>query len=101
MTKLRPLQLNVPEPECRPGDTPDFSGVPIPKAGVVRRPEIDVAAEEIHDLAYSIIRVMNREGEAVGPWAGMLTDEQALEGLRDMMRVRAYDARMLMAQRQG
>ena len=43
MTKLRPLQLNVPEPECRPGDTPDFSGVPIPKAGVVRRPEIDVA----------------------------------------------------------
>ena len=101
MTKLRPLQLNVPEPECRPGDTPDFSGVPIPKAGVVRRPEIDVAAEEIHDLAYSIIRVMNREGEAVGPWAGMLTDEQAVEGLRDMMRVRAYDARMLMAQRQG
>ncbi|HOP18628.1 MAG TPA: thiamine pyrophosphate-dependent dehydrogenase E1 component subunit alpha, partial [Amphiplicatus sp.] len=49
----------------------------------------------------SIIRVMNREGEAVGPWAGMLTDEQAVEGLRDMMRVRAYDARMLMAQRQG
>ena len=32
------------------------------------------------DLAYSIIRVLNREGEAVGPWAGTLTDEELAEG---------------------
>ena len=49
----------------------------------------------------SIIRVLNREGEAVGPWAGLLTDEELLEGLRHMMTLRAFDARMLMAQRQG
>jgi 2-oxoisovalerate dehydrogenase E1 component alpha subunit len=101
MAKQRPLELYVPEPECRPGDTPDFSGVPIPKAGSVRRPTIDAAPEDMHDLAYSIIRVLNREGEAVGPWAGALSKDKALDGLRDMMRVRAYDARMLMAQRQG
>ncbi len=101
MTKHKPVELYVPEPEFRPGDTPDFSGVPIPKAGAVSKPKIDVAAEDIHDLAYSIIRVLNREGDAVGPWAGELSNEQALDGLRDMMRVRAYDARMLMAQRQG
>lgn len=101
MTKYRPLQLHVPEPEFRPGDTPDFSGVNIPQAGSVRRPEVDVSAEDIHDLAYSIIRVLNREGDAVGPWAENLKDEKLVEGLRDMMRVRAYDARMLMAQRQG
>jgi 2-oxoisovalerate dehydrogenase E1 component alpha subunit len=101
MAKRRPLELYVPEPECRPGDTPDFSGVPIPKAGSVPRPPVDVAAADIHDLAYSIIRVLNRDGEAVGPWADDLSVEAKLAGLRDMMRVRAYDARMLMAQRQG
>ena len=101
MSKPAPLSLYVPEPEFRPGDSPDFSGVKIPKAGVVRRPEIAASADEFHDLAYSIIRVMNRDGDAVGPWAGLLTNDQAIEGLRNMLTVRAYDARMLMAQRQG
>jgi 2-oxoisovalerate dehydrogenase E1 component alpha subunit len=27
--------------------------------------------EAMRDLAYSIIRVLNRDGEAVGPWAGL------------------------------
>ncbi|MEL7485708.1 MAG: 3-methyl-2-oxobutanoate dehydrogenase (2-methylpropanoyl-transferring) subunit alpha [Pseudomonadota bacterium] len=97
----RPLSLHVPEPEFRPGDTPDFSDVPIPSAGSVRKPPIDVDAEDIHDLSYSIIRVLNRDGEAVGPWADELSNDEALEGLRNMMTVRAYDARMMMAQRQG
>lgn len=101
MSDDKPLSLHVPEPEFRPGDEPDFSDVPIPKAGSVHRPPIDVEPEDIHDLAYSIIRVLNREGEAVGPWAEMLTDEQLKQGLEDMLRVRAFDARMLMAQRQG
>lgn len=95
------LSLHVPEPEVRPGDTPDFSDVEITEAGSVRRPMENVEADEIHDLAYSIIRVMNRKGEAVGPWADMLDDDALIDGLRDMMTVRAFDARMLMAQRQG
>ena len=101
MSDQQPLSLQVPEPEVRPGGKPDFSGVNIPRAGTVRRPEVDVAPAEIRDLGYTIIRVLNRDGEAVGPWAGMLSDEQALQGLRDMMKVRSFDARMLMAQRQG
>jgi 2-oxoisovalerate dehydrogenase E1 component alpha subunit len=95
------LRLHVPEPEVRPGGTPDFSNVVIPKAGSVRRPEVDAEPESIRDLAYSIIRVLNREGEAVGPWAGLLGDEELREGLRHMMTLRAFDARMQMAQRQG
>src|SRR6201993_4087488 len=95
------LSFHVPAPAVRPGGTPDFSDVEISPAGEVRRPEVDVAAEEIRDLAYSIIRVLNREGEAVGPWAGQLSAEELLEGLRHMMTLRAFDARMLMAQRQG
>ncbi|MCA0275586.1 MAG: 3-methyl-2-oxobutanoate dehydrogenase (2-methylpropanoyl-transferring) subunit alpha [Proteobacteria bacterium] len=96
-----PLKFHVPEPEVRPGGTPDFSNVPIPKAGSVDRPPVDVDPRTIRDLAYSIIRVLNREGDAVGPWAGTLTDEEQLEGLRHMMTLRTFDARMQMAQRQG
>jgi 2-oxoisovalerate dehydrogenase E1 component alpha subunit len=95
------LSFHVPAPAVRPGGTPDFSDVKIPPAGEVRRPEVDVAPEAIRDLAYSIIRVLNRNGEAVGPWAGLLGNEELLEGLRHMMTLRAFDARMQMAQRQG
>ena len=101
MNDYAPLALHVPEPAVRPGDTPDFSNVRIPEAGSVARPEVDADPEAIRDLAFSIIRVLNRDGEAVGPWAGLLSDEELLKGLRDMMTLRAFDARMLMAQRQG
>ena len=101
MAEPKPLSFFVPEPAVRPGGTPDFSDVAIPKAGSVRRPEVDVDPEQIRDLAYSIIRVLNRNGEAVGPWAGLLSDAELLEGLRHMMSLRAFDARMQMAQRQG
>src|SRR5271165_1176255 len=101
MTDYGPLRLHVPEPAVRPGDTPDFSSVRIPEAGSVARPEVDADPESIRDLAYSIIRVLNRDGEAVGPWSGLLSDDALLSGLRDMMMLRAFDARMQMAQRQG
>ena len=95
------LSLYVPEPAVRPGGTPRFADLAIPEAGTVRRPPVDTPAEDIRDLAYTIIRVLDGDGQAVGPWAGLLTEEQKLEGLRHMMRLRAFDARMLMAQRQG
>src|SRR6476661_2168925 len=101
MAGYAPLTLHVPEPAVRPGDNPDFSSVRIPRAGSVARPPVDADPEAMRDLAYSIIRVLNRDGEAVGPWAGLLSDEALLAGLRDMMTLRAFDARMLMAQRQG
>jgi 2-oxoisovalerate dehydrogenase E1 component alpha subunit len=101
MATEAPLSLHVPEPEVRPGGKPDFSDVKIAAAGAVRRPEIDAKPEDIRDLAYSIIRVLNRKGEAVGPWAGLLSDDDLKAGLRHMMTLRAFDARMLIAQRQG
>ncbi len=101
MADPEPLRFYVPEPAVRPGDQPDFSNVKIAEAGSVARPPIDVDPESIRSHAYSIVRVLNRRGEAVGPWAGLLSDEQLLEGLHDMLVLRAFDARMLMAQRQG
>ncbi|TIP98831.1 MAG: 3-methyl-2-oxobutanoate dehydrogenase (2-methylpropanoyl-transferring) subunit alpha, partial [Mesorhizobium sp.] len=82
---------HVPEPEVRPGGTPDFSNVTIAKAGSVPRPEIEVDPRDIRDMAFSIIRVLNRAGEAVGPWAGLLSDDELLEGLRHMMTLRSFD----------
>ena len=95
MPERVPLSFHVPEPAVRPGGAPDFSDVTVPSAGSVRRPEVDADPESIRDLAYTIIRVLNRESEAVGPWAGSLTDDELQQGLRDMMTLRAFDARMV------
>lgn len=101
MPKTPPLSLSVPEPGCRPGDEPDFSDFIIPQAGVVPKPEIDAEPDSIRELAFSIIRVLNAEGEAVGPWAGTLSNSELIEGLRHMITLRTFDARMMNAQRQG
>lgn len=101
MSDYPPLSFRVPAPEIRPGDTPDFSGVTIPPAGTVRRPAVDSDPESVRDLGFTIIRVMSRDGDAVGEWVPDLDEESLLTGLRHMMRLRAFDARMLMAQRQG
>ena len=100
--EMPPLSLSVPEPEVRPGGQPDFSRVEIPAAGSVRRPPVDADPEEIRDLAFTIIRVLNRDGQAVGPWAEALdiTPDELKQGLRHMMTLRIYDARMMTAQRQ-
>ncbi len=97
----KPLSLNVPEPGCRPGDTPDFSDFEIPRAGAVSRPPVDAAADEIRDMAFSIVRVLNKEGEAIGDWAGSLSVQELRDGLRHMLTLRSFDTRMLTAQRQG
>ena len=101
MTSAPRLSLHVPEPTVRPGGKPDFSHVGIAEAGEVPRPPIDVNPSEIRDFAYTMIRVLDDNGEAVGAWAGALTPDDLRKGLRDMMLTRAFDARMLLSQRQG
>ncbi len=96
-----PLQLRIPEPLARPGEKPAFRDLHIDRAGEVRRPPVDVAPADIVDLGDDMIRVLNVHGDAVGPWAGILTPGELRDGLRDMLTVRAFDARMLRAHRQG
>ncbi len=95
-----PLRLHVPEPSARPGQETDFSYVRLARAGQVRRPPIDVAPADTGDLANTLVRVLDDDGRAVGPWAGQLEVEQLKRGLLAMLKTRAYDARMLIAQRQ-
>ena len=95
------LSLHVPEPEARPGDEVDFSHIEIPAAGSAGRPDIAAAAADTRDLVYSLVRVLDDEGAAVGPWDPRLDADTLRRMLRDMMLVRTYDDRMYRAQRQG
>ena len=95
------LSLHVPEPEARPGDAIDFSHIQIPAAGSVRRPDPSAPASETHELVYTLVRVLDEEGRAVGPWDPKLDADTLRRMLRDMMMVRVYDDRMYRAQRQG
>ncbi|HEY6354656.1 MAG TPA: thiamine pyrophosphate-dependent enzyme, partial [Burkholderiaceae bacterium] len=100
MTKRAPLRLYVPEPTGRPGRETDFSYLHLSPAGVVRRPSVDVAPADTGDLAHSLVRVLDGDGRAVGPWAEPVDAQLLRRGLRAMMKTRIFDARMLNAQRQ-
>jgi len=97
----RALSLRIPEPRFRPGETADFSNLTIPEAGVTPRPEIDTEPKDMRELAYGLVRVLNKDGEAVGPWNPKVDVEALKRGLRTMMLTRVYDDRMYRAQRQG
>ena len=96
-----PNRLHIPAASSRPDDVPDFSHLDIPQAGTVVKPEINTEALAIKNLAHELIRVLDDEGNAVGPWAPELSSDQLRQGLRHMLHVRAYDERMFRAQRQG
>jgi 2-oxoisovalerate dehydrogenase E1 component alpha subunit len=95
------LTLHVPEPDARPGQEVDFSHIEISAAGSVRRPDSAAPAVETHELVYSLVRVLDEEGNAVGPWDPKLDPDTLRRMLRDMMMVRVFDDRMYRAQRQG
>ncbi|MDQ3074187.1 MAG: 3-methyl-2-oxobutanoate dehydrogenase (2-methylpropanoyl-transferring) subunit alpha [Pseudomonadota bacterium] len=95
------LALHVPEPAYRPGDTPDFSAVIVPAAGIAPRPDVAVAAVETHPLCTTLVRVLDDAGQAVGAWNPRLDPDTLRKMLRDMKTVRTFDDRMYRAQRQG
>jgi len=96
----QPLRLHVPEPTGRPGHPTDFSYLHLSRAGEVGRPPIEVAPVATGDLAYTLIRVLDDDGAAVGPWDPKASAELLRKGLLAMMKTRIFDARMLIAQRQ-
>jgi 2-oxoisovalerate dehydrogenase E1 component alpha subunit len=95
------LELHVPEPPFRPGDTPDFSSLKVPAAGSAPRPDTNVAAAETHPLTTALVRVLGEDNKAVGGWDPKLDPGTLRKMLRDMVTVRIFDDRMYRSQRQG
>jgi 2-oxoisovalerate dehydrogenase E1 component alpha subunit len=91
----------VPEPAFRPGDTPDFSSIEVPPAGAAPRPDISASPAMMTELTTSLVRVLDEQHQAVGPWDPKLDGDTLRKILRDMVTVRIFDDRMYRAQRQG
>lgn len=96
-----PLRLHVPEPKFRPGDAVDFADVDVPPAGSAPRPDSAAPADSFHELAFTLVRVLDEDGQAVGPWNPRLSPDVLRRMLRLMALTRAFDERMFRAQRQG
>jgi len=100
MDHSQALHLHVPEPTGRPGQKTDFSYLHLSPAGNVGRPSIDVAPSETAALATGLVRVLDDDGHAVGPWQPQIDAELMRRGLRIMLKTRIFDGRMVIAQRQ-
>ncbi len=98
---LKRSRLHLPRPPGRPGDAPDFSWLHISDAGATERPDTSCPASGMADLSTGLVRVLDEQHRAVGPWDPQLAPEQLREGLRLMVQVRAFDERMLQMQRMG
>ncbi|HEY4211233.1 MAG TPA: thiamine pyrophosphate-dependent enzyme [Steroidobacteraceae bacterium] len=94
-------RLHVPHPPARPGDRPDFSYVQISPAGAVPRPEVTTPAREMESLSVEMVRVLDDDQRATGPWNPHLEPEDLQVGLRHMVLTRIFDDRMQRMQRQG
>ena len=97
----RPSRLHVPRVPARPGEAPDFSYVSLSPAGAVARPDVNAAPADIENLSVELIRVLDDEHVAVGPWNPHLDVDVLQVALRHMVLTRVFDDRMLRTQRQG
>jgi 2-oxoisovalerate dehydrogenase E1 component alpha subunit len=95
-----PLELHVPNPPYRPGDVPQaapFKDQP----GDLERPDSLEPYESLRAHANGLIRALDDQASATGPWNPQLTAQQLRHGLEMMLRVRHFDARMMAMHRQG
>jgi 2-oxoisovalerate dehydrogenase E1 component alpha subunit len=94
-------RLHLPSPPARPGQKPDFSYVHLSPAGAVPRPDVNARARDMEPLAVELVRVLDDDGEAVGPWDPKFDPEDLQVGLRHMVLTRIFDDRMQRTQRAG
>ncbi len=65
---VKKSRLHVPKTPARPGDAPDFGYLKLSPAGKVARPDAGSPASEIRYLCEGLVRVLDDEHRAVGPW---------------------------------
>ena len=94
-------RLQIPRPTARPGDEPDFSYLDLSPAGSIDKPPISARTRDIEYLSSGLVRVLDEDHSAKGPWDPGLDATQLQVALRWMMLTRALDDRMWQIQRQG
>jgi 2-oxoisovalerate dehydrogenase E1 component alpha subunit len=94
-------KLHIPRPTARPGEEPDFSYLKLSPAGAADRPPVNARPADIEHLTWELVRVLDDDHLAKGPWAPDLDQETLIEALRLMVLTRTYDDRMQRMQRQG
>lgn len=94
-------RLYIPRPTARPGDEPDFSYLELSPAGALDKPGTDAKVRDIEYLAAGLVRVLDSDDEAKGPWNPNLDPADLQVGLRWMLLNRVFDERMWQIQRQG
>jgi 2-oxoisovalerate dehydrogenase E1 component alpha subunit len=97
----RRSRLHIPQPHSRPGEEPDFSYLELSPAGAVPRPDVNARVRDIGNLATDLVRVLDDDHVAVGPWHPHLDADELHFGLRYMLLTRIFDDRMQRAQRQA
>ena len=101
MPDKKRLQLHIPKPQARPGEPVNFDGLVVPEAGAVRRPEPDACEADMRDMPFGLVRVLDEDGCAVGPWTPDLSPDLLRKGLRAMLMTRLFDDKLFRLQRQG
>ena len=94
-------RLHVPQAPARPGDEPDFSYLKLSPAGAMPRPDASARVADTEALATGLVRVLDEDHTAKGPWDPHLDAKELQIGLRHMLMTRAFDERMQRVQRQG
>jgi 2-oxoisovalerate dehydrogenase E1 component alpha subunit len=97
----RRSRLHIPQHHSRPGEEPDFSYLETSPAGAVGRPDVNARVRDIGHLAVELVRVLDVDHRAVGPWHPHLDPSELQVGLRHMLLTRVFDDRMQRAQRTG
>lgn len=95
------LELHIPHPPTRAEGRFSFDGLNPGTAGAVGRPDPLVGEEQIRDMPFAFIRVLDDDGNACGPWKPGIAAETLLRGLRAMLLTRLFDDRLFRAHRQG
>ena len=98
---IQKSRLQIPRPTARPGEKPDFSYLDLSPAGSVDKPPIGSRTRDIEYLSNDLVRVLDDDHTAKGPWNPNLDATQLQIALRWMMLTRALDDRMWQIQRQG
>jgi len=93
------LRLQIPHP-ARGQHAPDQVRY-ISAAGEMAKPALDEKVERVALMRKQLVRVLDTDGQAVGPWVPDMSLEEKTLGLRNMMLTRSFDARLLQAHRQG